>query len=125
MTDQKITMDGKWAYRRDPFTRVRVLCVDAEGLHPVVSLSHDHGALFHHADGVQRNSQRFDLVPLKVKREPREVWVVEHIVAPFGLINDCFGSAYTDETTARRRAGNAATGTTGEVIQFREVIKDE
>lgn len=62
-----ITMDGKYAYRAWPRKQVRVLCVDAPGTEPVVSLGLEGTVRTHHASGRYLNDVNEsvrDLVPL-------------------------------------------------------------
>jgi hypothetical protein len=73
-----ITMDGEYAYAHDPFTKVRILCVDAPGGLPVVSIDDTGGICLHYANGqlIPGNSSGCDLVPLQKPRKPVEAWVV-------------------------------------------------
>ena len=73
--EMKITMDGKYAYRKDPYTQVRILCVDRPcGVHPVVVMDDDGTFSFHTANGSSYASIfSRDLVPLQEKLP--EVWV--------------------------------------------------
>jgi hypothetical protein len=106
MTKQKITMDGKWAYRGDPYTQVRVLCVDRPGKRPVLSLDGD-AVIAHDQYGNTITIKDYNLVPLKVKREPREVW--RSTTGNMILVN-------VDSSTPRPPKGT---------LIFREVIEGE
>lgn len=71
----KITMDGKYAYRKDPFTQVRILCVDRSSpVYPVVTDAPDGNVRLHKADGAYGIHAGYDLVPLQ-KKLP-DLWVV-------------------------------------------------
>lgn len=71
----KITMDGKYAYRKDPYTQVRILCVDRPGhvSDPVCSMDPVTGFIRCHAKDGSHDTASLDLVPLQ-ERLP-EVWV--------------------------------------------------
>lgn len=92
--DNKITMDGKYAYRKDPFTQVRVLCVDRNNLAlPIVSLGNNKDELVQHSpDGAAWEGRSYDLVPLQVKLP--DLW---GIVFHDGSIEPC----YTKEEAER------------------------
>lgn len=62
-----ITMDGKYAYRRDPRKQVRVLCIDKAGTYPVAVLPPDRDQITTHAPcgrHVLDITSGYDLVPL-------------------------------------------------------------
>lgn len=65
-----ITMDGKYAYRRNPREQVRVLCVDKTSGNPVIVLGPDrsdytlHGADGSVCSGGGREGPGYHLVPL-------------------------------------------------------------
>lgn len=62
----KITMDGKYAYRKDPYTQVRILCVDRnDPAHPILSMANDGEVEFHSPTGAAPHCPDYDLVPLK------------------------------------------------------------
>jgi len=64
-----ITMDGEYAFAKDPHTPVRVLCVDrnSKWKPPVVILCKDGGLYYNEADGTNTRNMNFSLVPLKKK----------------------------------------------------------
>jgi hypothetical protein len=70
MTKEPITMhNDKYAYCGDPYTAVRILCIDRNAAkNPVVSMD-DNGYIFcHKADGRWENlPSPYDLVPLQCK----------------------------------------------------------
>lgn len=76
--DNKITMDGKYAYRKDPFTQVRILCVDRNNIAlPVVSLGSNKFELVQHSpDGRAWEGRNHDLVPLQVNLP--DLWVLQY-----------------------------------------------
>lgn len=62
-----ITMNGKYAYRRDPRKQVRVLCIDKAGTYPVAVLPPDRDQITTHAPcggHVSGITSGYDLVPL-------------------------------------------------------------
>lgn len=64
----KIIMGGKYAYRKDPYTQVRILCVDRpDSIYPVLVMNSDGTLSFHTADGSSYVSDLSDLVPLQEK----------------------------------------------------------
>lgn len=71
--DNKITMDGKYAYRKDPFTQVRILCVDRPGMRgssyssPVLTMDGEGNFEFHTPTGANPYQPNHDLVPLQEK----------------------------------------------------------
>lgn len=73
--DNKITMDGKYAYRKDPFTQVRILCVDRPVSDlTVVSMNFEGGGLTtHNAKGESPSNDNYDLVPLQDKLP--DLWI--------------------------------------------------
>lgn len=73
----KITMDGKYAYRKDPYTQVRILCVDRPQCNQnVIALDREGYITNHYSDGkfIRGAVQDFDLVPLQEKLP--DLWVV-------------------------------------------------
>lgn len=78
-TSMDIKIDGKYAYRKDPFTQVRILCVDRKAPDfTVVSMSEATGTLTYHNPAGRYNSSmetQNDLVPLREK-EPG-IWLVK------------------------------------------------
>ena len=70
-TSMDIKIDGKYAYRQDPFTQVRILCIDRNNKElPVVSMSEVMGALNYHTSsgGYYKGVETpLDLVPLQEK----------------------------------------------------------
>ena len=76
-TTVDIKMDGKYAYRKDPFTQVRILCVDRPNhpKKPVLSVDSKGWVFPHRLDGrVDFGEDDDDLVPLQVKLP--DVWGV-------------------------------------------------
>lgn len=72
-----ITMDGQYAYACDPYTQVRILCVDRPNVNaPIVSMDAEGLIWGHHADGRATFDSRNDLVPLQHRRKPVEAWAV-------------------------------------------------
>lgn len=93
----KITMEGEYAYTKDPYTKVRILCVDRPSKYvPVVSMQEDGSLNFHREDGVKYplSNDDYNLVPLKKK--PVERWAVE--------VKGSFFTSYDSEEVARHRA---------------------
>lgn len=73
----KITMDGKYAYRKDPYIQVRILCVDRPRQNQtVISLSVDGYLTIHYPDGTLDKDKHhdYDLVPLQEGLP--DLWVV-------------------------------------------------
>lgn len=96
--EMKITMDGKYAYRKDPYTQVRILCVDRNHPHlPVISLGGEvEYVSYHHASGMAvGDGWDYDLVPLQEKLP--DLWV--NIYSDGNVYN------YLDESLARRCCG--------------------
>lgn len=71
----KITMVGKYALRQDPYTPVRILCVDRPKDHTVVAMTSTGRLMYRYPNGSQFTNSRHqnDLVPLQEK--PKELWV--------------------------------------------------
>lgn len=93
----KITMDGEYAYRNNPATKVRVLCVDgSRPRYPVVSMDAG-GVLNGHTDCgkyfADDDVDAFDLVPLQ---KPVEAWVV--------VLHDGDRISFVSEASARKYA---------------------
>lgn len=78
--DNSIKMDGKYAYRRDPFTQVRILCVDRPNhpKKPIMSMAPDGWVNTHRPDGNSDygGDDDLDLVPLQEKAP--DLWVILH-----------------------------------------------
>ena len=73
--EMKITVDGKYAYYQDPYTQVRILCVDRNNsTHPILSLSKEGKVEFHSPTGLAQYLPDHDLVPLQEKLP--DLWVV-------------------------------------------------
>lgn len=104
----KITMDGKYAYRKDPYTQVRILCVDRPCTgYPVVAMEEsgeESGNFsFHTAQGLCYINER-DLVPLKEKLP--DLWVniykngkvFAHLTEESAVkaVTNAYGETYTD-----------------------------
>jgi len=66
-----ITMTGQYAYACDPYTQVRILCVDRPGDFPVVAMN-DRGDLTGHKAMLHDSPNDYDLIPLQVV----EAWAV-------------------------------------------------
>lgn len=108
--EMKITMDGKYAYRKDPFTQVRILCVDRPGSWTNVVISMDaYGTTRGHTPtgvydcGINPD---WDLVPLQEKLP--ELWV--------NIYTDGNIYTYTDEGLAKRSRGSSPYGKTVKYI---------
>lgn len=71
-----ITMDGQYAYACDPYTQVRILCVDAPGEWPVITVNQVGDLRRYDAQGRHPNSNGHNLVPLQHRRKPVEAWAV-------------------------------------------------
>jgi hypothetical protein len=69
-----ITMDGEYAYACDPYTKARILCVDAPGNLTVLSMDARCNIYWHHADGRATFDSRHNLVPLQRRPIPVEAW---------------------------------------------------
>lgn len=91
----KITMNGKYAYRKDPYTQVRILCVDRPGhvSDPVCSMDPLTGFIRCHDKNGSHDTPSFDLVPLQEKFP--DLWV---------NIYDC-GLKYLHESPEAAREG--------------------
>lgn len=74
-----ITMTGQYAYACDPYTQVRILCVDRPGEFPVVAMN-DRGDVAGHKAMLHDSPNDYDLIPLQVRRKPVEVWMVEDAI---------------------------------------------
>lgn len=121
----KITMDGKWAYRHDPFTEVEVLKVGLDNpIYPVLSLDPVWSRpLVHEACGrVNRNlvGNGYDLIPLQVKREPEDLFRVASSLNGSGPL-------YTAKSGEAEVLFNILEGRGDDVVltHFREVIEGE
>lgn len=70
-----ITMGGKYAYRKDPYTQVRILCVDRPGHipDPVCSMDPVTGYIRRHSKDGRHGASDFSLVPLQEKLP--DLWV--------------------------------------------------
>lgn len=93
-----ITMEGEYAYAKDPYTKVRILCVDRPTKYaPIISLDVDGYICIHREDGSNYplTSTDHNLVPLKKK--PVERWAVSEA-------NGCFVSTYEKEGSAKHVA---------------------
>ena len=91
-----ITMTGAYAYASDPYTPVRILCVDRPGEWPVVSMD-DNGRIWAHSlSGWSANITARDIIPLKTRRKPVGRWLVAIPNGRGGLIH----SAYDDKQAA-------------------------
>lgn len=80
-----ITMEGKWAYRKEPTKQVRILCVDRpHATHPIVSMGEKGLILHHQKNGWYYRSREgdYDLIPLE--EPPVEVWL-KRLKTPCGL----------------------------------------
>jgi hypothetical protein len=72
-----ITMDGEYAYARDPYTQVRILCVDRPSVNaPIASMDAEGRIWGHYADGRATFDSRNDLIPLQRSHKPVEAWAV-------------------------------------------------
>ena len=95
-TPMQITMEGEYAYAKDPYTKVRILCVDRPKLdHCIVSVDEEGDIRCHTKDG-KGVLPKYNLVPLK--KRPVERWAVE--------VNGVFFTSYPSEEVARQRALN-------------------
>lgn len=81
-SQMKITMDGKYAFRKDPHTQVRILCVDRPNHYaPIISLDGTGWARNHYSHGGYNHESSYphdyDLVPLKEKFPEKfpDLWV--------------------------------------------------
>lgn len=91
----KITKDGKYAYRKDPFTQVRILCVDKPGSgFPVVSMDSLGNIKSHPITGIYSSKYEafYDLVPLQEKLP--DLWV--------NVFPDNSTSTFRDKAKAER-----------------------
>ena len=93
MTDYKpppgMMIDGEWAYAHDPYTQVRVLCIDRNDTYPVLSRKNGGRVNSHHSDGRHFSSESCNLVPLQKKPEEKKVCSV-----PLHLIKDQCGNVF-------------------------------
>lgn len=100
-----ITMGGKYAYRKDPFTQVRILCVDRPNhpKKPVLSVD-SKGWVYTHKPGgeVDYGGGEEDLVPLQEKLP--DLWV--------NIYTDGNIYSYTDESVAKSSRGSSPNGRT-------------
>ena len=97
--EMKITMDGKYAYRKDPFTQVRILCVDRNNsAHPILSMAEDGRIEFHTSTGATPYHPDFDLVPLQEKLPDLWVNIYPH------------GSKYVHDSKASAEKGKVTSG---------------
>jgi hypothetical protein len=87
-----ITMDGEYAYACDPYTKARILCVDAPGdQSPVLSVNAAGNVYRHLADGTYRHSAHRNLVPLQRRPKPVEAWAVvdgHGVVLDIGVVRE-------------------------------------
>lgn len=70
-----ITMEDQWAFEDDPYTPVRVLCVDRPDPNYPVVIMYGESVYFRNDKGKLVGCR--SLVPLKVKKEPRVRWWIE------------------------------------------------
>ena len=93
-----ITMEGKYAYASDPYTEVRILCVDRNNQYaPVLSLDWEGSVHCHRADGFKYplSNSGYNLVPLKKK--PVQRWAVE---TPKGFITTTCSKQSAERTAS-------------------------
>ena len=100
-----ITMDGQYAYACDPYTQVRILCVDAPKTWPVRSMDADGQVNSHLADGSALRDDGHDLIPLQVRHKPVEAWALvgpnNWVVATYDSEASARGSSYYGNPGAR------------------------
>ena len=107
----KIERD-KWYVTRGGY-KVRVVCVDAPGDHPVVGVSDTDGANFYTAEGLfYFGGGETDLDLVAEHREPARVWVN---IYESGALHGA-----TTEEAAKRAA---VSGATRIAVEFVEVVK--
>lgn len=112
----RITMDGQYALRKDPYTPVTILSVDrCGGDYPVVALTCIGSILIRGSDGrVHKDgciNTGADLVPLKQK--PKSIWVNEY---------DDYGCAHDSKEKAIEYA-NAFTLRVA--VEYKEVVDED
>ena len=107
----KITIDGEYAYRKEPETQARVLCIDRPQYFPVVSLSYNGMVYFHDRHGKSEGARGYDLIPLQ--RKPRVFWM--------NVYEDGHNTAYSTDVLARK----LSVGGLIKTIKVVEVLDDD
>lgn len=79
-TTVDIKMDGKYAYRRDPFTQVRILCVDRPNhpKKPIMSMGPDGWVNTHKPDGSSDYGGDDDLDLVTLQEKAPDLWVLKY-----------------------------------------------